>query len=106
MLQRLYASIIFFTLVSYHIILFIFQIRSAFYGALSAFIQNNTDISEDYLSKICPCIMYNLNESEPICVPAQWEAILTMLKFLQVGIVYLFTYTFMAIIEQPSFYID
>ena len=50
--------------------------------------------------------MYNLNESEPICVPAQWEAILTMLKFLQVGIVYLFTYTLLAIIEQPSFYID
>ena len=62
----------------------IFQIRSAFYSALSGYCEFQPALANKQAAQLCPVVLYHMNETDPLIVPALWEAILWTITAIQV----------------------
>ena len=61
-----------------------FQIKSAFYMLLAAMCNTNSSVAEQFADKICPQVLHNLGESDPLVCPALWEAALYVVSVIPV----------------------
>lgn len=64
------------------------QIRSSMYALISAYCQTNPGVAVEYTEKICPLVLHNLDESEPLICPRLWEAVLYTIKTIEVKTIF------------------
>ncbi|ELT92500.1 hypothetical protein CAPTEDRAFT_134741 [Capitella teleta] len=57
-----------------------FPIASAFYSLISSICQLSLPLSVKFADKICPAVLHNLDNSDPVVVAALWECALNALK--------------------------
>ena len=63
----------------------ILQIKSSFYSMLAALCQSNPELAREFADTICPVVLHNLDESDPLISPNLWEAVLYTITTIQVG---------------------
>ncbi|KAL4232926.1 listerin E3 ubiquitin protein ligase 1 [Mactra antiquata] len=56
------------------------MVKGAMYSMLTGILQSCTDIGENYINKISPFILHNLDESDPTICPHLWEAVLSLVN--------------------------
>ncbi|CAH1799497.1 unnamed protein product [Owenia fusiformis] len=54
------------------------MIRSSFYSVISTLCLCVPDLCQQYADKICPLVLYNLDEPDPLICPTLWEAVLVV----------------------------
>ncbi len=46
--------------------------------------RTHPDVVRDVADKLCPLVLHNLDETDPVVCPALWEAVLYMVTAIEV----------------------
>lgn len=57
------------------------------YGCISGLCQSQPELCENYVSKMAPLVLHNLDEKDPVICANLWEAVLSLVNYLPVRFV-------------------
>ncbi|XP_067676040.1 E3 ubiquitin-protein ligase listerin-like [Haliotis asinina] len=58
------------------------SIKSAQYSFCASLCQMLPNVAQEYITKLSPLILHNIDSSDPVICSALWEAVLSLVKFL------------------------
>lgn len=61
------------------------QIKAAHYSVLAIVCEVQPELANEFADKLCPLVLHNLDESDPIICRALWEAVLHTLATVEVS---------------------
>lgn len=61
-----------------------FQVKSAMYTFLAGVCQTIPGVAQEFSKKLSPFILNSIDDKDPVVCPAVWEAVLSLVNFVQV----------------------